>query len=114
MAIVIFRDLQAEEVSILHVVFVASLIVDHASGTDHASSADSKDILGGIAPIDVRPRLGLQDQVLSFSRLVGMEDRMHRRGRLWVVPPALDSSPHQQLEAEDRGDDHLLEARCTL
>ena len=114
MAIVIFRDLQAEEVSILHVVFVASLIVDRASGMDHASSADSQDTSGGIAPIEVRLRLGLQDQVLSFSRLVGTEARIHRRCRLRVVPPALDSILHQQLGAEDRGDDHLLEAECTL
>nr|XP_048323107.1 uncharacterized protein K02A2.6-like [Ziziphus jujuba var. spinosa] len=66
--------------------------MDRASGVDHTFSVDSQDISKRIAPIEDRPRLEPQDQVLSFSRLVGTEDRILTRIRLQVVLLALRSS----------------------
>lgn len=41
MAVAICRDLHAKAASILHVAFVASFTIDHASGMDHTFSAGS-------------------------------------------------------------------------
>ena len=48
----------------------------------------------------------------QFQR--AMEDRIHRQGKPRVVPLARDNSLHQRLEAEDREDYHLLEAKFML
>ena len=69
---------------------------------------------GQTAPIEDPARLEFQDQVLNSNGLVGMEDRIRRQGRSRVVPLAWDSSLHQRLKAEDREDDHLLEAESML
>ena len=97
--VVIFRGLQAEAVSVLLVVFAVKIMMGHASGIIHAISVGRQDILGGTAPIEDPARLEFQDQVLSSSGLVGMEDRIRRQGRPRVVPLAWDSNLHQRLEA---------------
>ena len=94
--------------------FAARFMMGHASGIIHAISVGRHDISGGTAPIEDPAKQEFQDQVLSSSGLVGMEDRIRRQGRLRVVPLAWDSSLHQRLEAEDREDDHLLEAESML
>ena len=114
MAVVIFRGLQAEAVSVWLVTFATRSMMDHASGIIHAFSAGRQDISRGTAPIENPARLESQNQVPSSSGLVGMEDRIHRQGKPRVVPLARDSSLHQRLEAEDREDDHLLEAEFML
>ena len=81
----------------------------HASGMMYAFSAGRQDISRGTAPIENPARLESQNQVLSSSGLVGMEDWMHSQGRPRVVPLARDISLHQRPEAGDREDDHLLE-----
>ena len=113
-AVAIFRSLQAEAVSVRLVMFAARFMMGHASGIIHAISVGRQDISGGIAPIKDPSKLEFQDQVLSSSGLVGMEDRIRRQGKLRVVPLAWDSSLHQRLEAEDREDDHLLEVESML
>ena len=113
-AVAIFRGLQAEAVSVRLVMFAARLMLGHASGIIHAISVGRQDISGGIAPIEDPARLEFQDHVLSSSGLVGMEDQIRRQGRPRVVPLAWDNSLHQRLEAEDREDDHLLEAESML
>ena len=114
MAAAIFRDLQAETVSVRLVAFVARFMTDHASGIMYAFSAGKQDISGGTAPIEDPARLESRDQMLSSSGLMGMEDWIHRQGRPRVVPLAWDSSLHQWLEARDREDDHLLEAEFMI
>ena len=74
MAVSIFRDMQAEEVSVRLVVFAARFMVDHANGIMYAFSAGRQDISRGTAPIENPARLESRDQLLSSSRLVGMED----------------------------------------
>ena len=113
-AVAIFRGLQAEAISVRLVMFAVRIMMDHASGIIHAISVGRHDILGGTAPIEDPARLEFQDQVLSSSGLVGMEDRIRKQGRPQVVPLAWDSNLHQRLEAEDREDDHLLEAESML
>ena len=110
MAVAIFRDLQVEAVSVRLVTFAARSMMDHASGIIHAFSEGRQDISRGTSPIEDPGRLESQNQVLSSSGLVGMEDRIHRQGKPRVVPLARDISLHQRLEVEDREDDHLLEA----
>ena len=114
MAVAIFRDLQAEAVSVQLVTFAARSMMDHASGIIHAFSAGRHDISRGTAPIEDPAKLESQNQVLSSNGLVGMEDWIRRQGKPRVVPLARDSSLHQWLEAEDREDDHLLEAEFML
>ena len=114
MAVAIFRGLQAEAVSIWLVMFEVRIMMGHASGIIYAISVGRQDISGGTAPIEDPAILEFQDQVLSSNGLVGMEDRIRRQGRPQVVPLAWDSSLHQRLEAEDREDDHLLEAEPML
>ena len=88
--------------------------MDHASGIMYAFSVGRQDISGGTTPIEDLARLESRDQVLSFSRLMGMEEWIHKQGRPWVVPLARDNNLHQRLEAGDRDDDHLLEAEFML
>ena len=114
MAVAIFRDLQAEAVSIRLVAFAARFMMDHASGIMYAFSAGRHDISGGTFPIEDPTRLESRGQVLSSSGLVGMEDWIHRQGGPRVVPLARDNSLHQRLEVGDREDDHLLEAEFML
>ena len=114
MAVAIFRGLQADVVSVRLVMFATRFMMGHASGIIHAISVGRQDILRGTAPIENPARLEFQDQVLNSSGLVGMEDRIRRQGRPRVVPLAWNSSLHQRLEAEDREDDHLLEAESML
>ena len=113
-AVAIFRGLQAEAVSVWFVMFTVRIMMGHASRIIHAISVGRQDISGGTAPIEDPVRLEFQDQVLSSSWLVGMEDRIRRQGRPRVVPLAWDSSLHQRLEAKDRENDHLLEAEPML
>ena len=113
-AVAIFKGLQAEAVSVWLVMFAVRIMMGHASGIIHAISVGRQDISGGTAPIEDPARLEFQDQVLSSSGLVGMEDRIRRQGRPRVVPLAWDNSLHQRLEAEDKEDDHLLEAEPML
>ena len=114
MDIAIFRGLQAEAVSVRLMTFAARSKMDHASGIIHAFSAGRQDISRGTAPIEDPTRLESQNQVLSSSGLVGMEDRIRRQAKPRVVPLAQDNSLHQRLEAEDREDDHLLEVEFML
>ena len=114
MAVAIFKDLQAEAVSVRLVAFVARFMMDHGSGIMYAFSAGRQDISRGTAPIEDPSRLESRDQALNSSGLVGMEDWIHRQGRPRVVPLARDNSLHQRLEAWDREDDHLLEAEFML
>ena len=79
MAVAIFRDLQAEAVSIRLVAFAARFMMDHASGIMYAFSAGRHDISGGTFPIEDPTRLESRGQVLSSSGLVGMEDWIHRQ-----------------------------------
>ena len=74
MAVAIFIDLQAETVFVRLLAFEARFMMDHASGIMYAFSAGRQDISGGTAPIEGPARLESRDQVLSSSRLVGMED----------------------------------------
>ena len=74
MEVAIFRDLQAEEVSVRLVAFAARFMLDHANGIMYAFSAGRQDISGGTAPIEGPARLKFRNQVLSSSGLVGMED----------------------------------------
>ena len=114
MAVAIFRGLQAEAVSVFLMTFAARSMMDHASEIIHAFSAGRHDISRGTALIEDPARLESQNQVLSSSGLVGMEDQIRRQGKPRVVPLARDNSLHQRLEAEDREDDHLLEAEFML
>ena len=84
--------------------------MDPASGIIHAFSTGRQDISRGTAPIEGPARLESQNQVLGSSGLVDMGDRIRRQGRPRVAPSVQDNSLHQQLEAGDREDDHLLEA----
>ena len=113
-AVAIFRGLQAEAVSVRLVMFTVRIMMGHASGIIHAISVGRQDISGGTAPIEDPAILEFQDQVLSSSGLVGMEDLIRRQGRPRVVPLAWDNNLHQRLEAEDGEDDHLLEAESML
>ena len=90
------------------------IMMDHACGIIHAISVGRQDISERIAPIEDPVRLEFQDLVLSSSGLVGMEDWIRRQDRLRVVPLAWDRNLHQRLKAEDREDDHLLEAESLL
>ena len=74
MALAIFRDMHAEEVSVRLVAFAAIFMVDHANGIMYAFSVGRQDISRGTAPIKNPARLESRDQLLSSSRLVGMED----------------------------------------
>ena len=74
MTIAIFRDLQTEEVSVRFVAFVIRFMMDHASGIMYAFSGGRQDISRGTVPIENPARLEYQNQVLSSSGLVGMED----------------------------------------
>ena len=112
--IAIFRGLQAEAVYVRLVMFAVRIMMGHACGIIHAISVGRQDISGGTAPIEDPARLEFQDQVLSSSGLVDMEDWIRRQSRLRVVPLALDHNLHQRLEVEDREDDHLLEAESLL
>ena len=86
MAVAIFRGLQAEAVSVLLVMFAARFMMGHASGIIHAISVGRQDISGGTALIENPARLEFQDQVLNFSGLVGMEDRIRRQAYLgWFL-----------------------------
>ena len=113
MAVAIFRGLQAEAVSVRLVTFAARSMMDHASGIIRVFSVGTGHFKRD-CPYRDPARLESQNQVLSSSRLVGMEDRIRRQGKPQVVPLARDSSLHQRLEAEDREDDHLLEAEFKL
>ena len=113
-AVAIFRGLQAEAVSVRLVMFAVRIMMGHANGIIHAISVGRQDISGGTASIEDPARLEFQDQVLSSSGLVGMEDRIRRQGRPRVFPLAWDNNLHQRLDAEDREDDHLLEAESML
>ena len=112
--VAIFRGLQAEVVYVRLVMFAVRIMMGHACVIIHAISVGRQDISEGTAPIEDPVRLEFQDQVLSPSGLMGMEDRIRRQGRLRVVPLAWDCNLHQRLEAEDREDDHLLEADSLL
>ena len=114
MAVAIFRDLHTEAVSVRLVAFAVGFMMDHASGIMYAFSAGRQDISRGTAPIENPARLESRAQVLSSSRLMGMEDWIHRQGRPQVVPLARDSSLHQRPEAGDRENNHLLEAEFML
>ena len=114
MAVAIFRDLKTEAVSIQLVAVVARFMMDHASGVMYAFSAGKQDISRGTALIENPARLESRAQVLSSSRLVGMEDWIHRQGKPRVVPLAWNNSLHQRPEAGDREDDHLLEEEFML
>ena len=72
MAVAIFRDLQAEAVTVRLVAFAARFMVDHANGIMYAFSVDMQDISRGTVPIEIPARLESRDQLLSPSRLVGM------------------------------------------
>ena len=72
MAVAIFRDLQAEAVTVRLVAFAERFMVDHANGIMYAFSADRQDISRGTAPIENLTRLESRDQLLSPNRLVGM------------------------------------------
>ena len=61
-------------VSVRLVAFVIGFTMDHASGIMYAFSAGRQDISRGTAPIKNPARLESRDQLLSSSRLVGMED----------------------------------------
>ena len=113
-AVAIFRVLQAEAVFVRLVMFVARFMMGHASGIIHAISVGRQDISGGTTPIEDPAILEFEDQVLSSSGLVGMEDRIRKQGRPRVVPLAWDSSLHQRIEVEDREDDRLLEVESML
>ena len=78
MTIAIFRDLQAEAVSVRLVTFAERSMMDHANGIIHAFCAGRKDISRGTAPIEDPAILESHNQVLSSSVLVGMEDRISR------------------------------------
>ena len=52
MVVAIFRDLQAETVSVRLLAFEARFMTDHASGIMYAFSAGRQDISGGTAPIE--------------------------------------------------------------
>ena len=71
MAVAIFRDLQAEAVTVRLVAFSARFMVDHANGIMYAFSANRQDISRGTAPIENPARLESRDQLLSTSLLVG-------------------------------------------
>ena len=114
MAVTIFRDLQTEAVFIQLVAVAARFMMDHASWIMYVFRSGRQDISRGTAPIENPARLESQDQVLSFSWLVGMEDWIHRQGRPRAVSLAWDNSLHQRLEVGDREDDHLLEAEFML
>ena len=74
MEVAIFRDLQAEVVSVLLVAFAARFMLDYANGIMYAFSAGIQDISGGTAPIEGPAKLKSRNQVLSSNGLVGMED----------------------------------------
>ena len=114
MTVAIFRGLQTEAVFVRLVIYVARFIMEPASAVIHAFSAGRQNISRRTAPIEAPTRLEFQNQVLVSSGLVDMEDRIRRQGRPRVVPLAWDNSFHQRLEAEDREDDHLLEAEPML
>ena len=57
MEVAIFRDLQAEAISVRLVTFAARSMMDHASGIIHAFSAGRQDISRGTAPIEDPSRL---------------------------------------------------------
>ena len=76
--VAIFRGLQAEAVNVRLVMFAVRIMMGHACGIIHAISVGRQDISGGTAPIEDPVRLEFQDQVLSSSGLVGMEDRIRR------------------------------------
>ena len=101
-------------VSVRLVAFVTGFMMDHASAIMYAFSAGRQDISRGTSLIENPTRLESRDQLLSSSRLVGMEDYIHRQGRPRVVPLARDSSLHQRPEAGGREDNHLLEAEFML
>ena len=94
MAVAIFKDLQAETIFVRLVAFAARFMMDQASGIMYAFSAGRQDISRGTAPIENPSILESRAQVLSSSRLVGMEDWIHRQGRPRVVPLARDNSLH--------------------
>ena len=110
MAVAILRGMQTEAVSVRLVTYAARIMMEPASGIIHAFSAGRQDISRGTTPIEDPARLESQNQVLGSSGLVDMGDRMRRQGRPRVVPSVQDNNLHQQLEAVDREDDHLLEA----
>ena len=114
MAVATFRGLQIETISVRLMAVAARFMMDHASGIMYAFSAGRQDISRGTAPIKNLARLESRDQVLSSSRLVGMEDWIHWQGIPRVVPLARDSNLHQRPETGDREDDHLLEAEFML
>ena len=113
-AVAIFRGLQAEAVYAPLVMFAVRIMMGKACGIIHAISVDRRDISRGTSPIEDPARLEFQDQVLSSSGLVGMDDRICKQGRLRVVPLAWDCNLRQRLEAEDKEDDHLLEVESLL
>ena len=57
MVVAIFRDLQAEAVSVRLVVFAVRFLMDHASGIMYAFNAGRHDISRGTAPIEDPARL---------------------------------------------------------
>ena len=113
-AVAIFRGLQAEAVYVRLVMFAARFMMGHASGIIHAISVGRQDISGGTAPVEDPARLEFQDQALSSSGQVGIEDLIRRQGRPRAVPLAWENSLHQRLEENNREDDHLLEAESML
>ena len=72
MAVAIFKDVQAEAVTVRIMAFAARFMVDHANGIMYTFSADRQDISRGTAPIENLARLESRDQLLSHSRRVGM------------------------------------------
>ena len=96
MAVAIFRGLQAETVYIRFVMFAVRIMMGHACGIIHVISVGRQDISGMTAPIEDPARLEFQDQVLSSSGLVDMEDRIRRQGRLWFLWSVVWRFPHPQ------------------
>ena len=94
MAVAIFRDLQAEAISVRLVTFAERSMINHASGIIHSFSVGRQDISRGTAPIEDPAKLESKNQVLSSSGIVGMEDRITRQGKPRVVPLARDNSLH--------------------
>ena len=86
LAVAIFRGLQAEAISVRLMMFAVRIMMGHASGIIHVISVGRQDISGGTGPIEDPAILEFQDQVLSFSGLVGMEDRIRNRSDLgWFL-----------------------------
>ena len=74
MVVAIFRDLQAEAVSVRLVAFAARFMMDHASGIMYDFNEGRQDILRGTTSIKNPTILESPNQVLGSDGLVGIED----------------------------------------